>query len=136
MADYQKPLPTPTSDSRPYWEAAKRHELMMQKCQDCRSVYFPPAVSCAYCSSMNVEWVKLSGKGKVYTWNVFHRAFHPSFANDLPYACVVVELEEGPRIISSLVDCKPEEIQFDMPVAVVFEDVTEEVALPKFKRAS
>ncbi len=136
MAEYAKPVPVPTSDSKPYWEAAKRHELMMQRCKDCGQVYFPPAVCCSRCASLKVEWVKLSGKGKVYSWNLFHQVFHPGFAADIPYACVVVELDEGPRMVSSLVDCQPEEIQIDMTVEVVFEDITEQIALPKFKRAS
>ena len=136
MTEYTKPLPTPGIDSKPYWDAARRHELMMQKCQDCGRVYFPPSVSCNYCSSLNVEWVKLSGRGRLYTFAVANRGFTPVWAEEVPYPVIMVELEEGPRLISSIVDCKTEDLKLDMPVEVVFDDVTEEATLVKFRPAS
>jgi len=84
---------------------------------------------------MNREWVKVSGRGNIYSWFVVHYATHPDFVDEVPYAVVIVELEEQPniRLTSNMVDCKIEDIEAGMPVEVVFEDVTNEVSLPKFR---
>jgi hypothetical protein len=91
---------------------------------------------CPKCGSWNAEWAKVSGKGKVYTYIVAHQLFHPGFFADGPYAVVIVGLEEGVRIVSNVVDCRPDDIYIGMPVEVVFDDVTEEVTLPRFRRVS
>ena len=132
---YEKLLPRIDEMSRPYWEGAKRHELLLQKCQECGHYRYPPGETCPSCLSDKLEWVKVSGRGSVYTWTVFHRAYHPAYKDDIPYAVVVVELEEGPRMITNLVNCRIEDIKMGMPVEVVFDDVTEEVSLPKFRPA-
>ena len=75
----------------------------------------------------------MSGKGKVYSFGVYHRAYHKGFADELPYALVVVELDEGPRLTTNVVGCKPDELSCDMPVEVVFEEVTEDRTLYKFR---
>jgi len=131
--EYQKPLPGIDELTRPYWEAAKRHELLLQKCQQCGHYRYPPGESCPSCLSDELEWVKISGRGTIYTWTVFHQVYHPAFAGDVPYAVVTVELKEGPRMTTNLVDCPIEDIRIDMPVEVVFDDVTEEITLPKFR---
>lgn len=133
--EYRKPLPGVDEISRPYWEAAKRHELVMQKCRQCGHYRYPPGINCRGCLSDDLEWVTVSGRGTIYTWTVFHKVYHPAFAADAPYAVVAVELEEGPRVTSNLVDCPLEGIRVGMPVEVVFDDVTEEVTLPKFRPA-
>ena len=132
---YEKLLPRINEMSRPYWEGAKRHELLLQKCQECGHYRYPPGETCPSCLSDKLEWVKVSGRGSVYTWTVFHQAYHPAYKDDIPYAVVVVELEEGPRMITNLMDCRIEDIKVGMPVEVVFDDVTEEVSLPKFRPA-
>lgn len=132
----QKPLPHIDEVSRPYWDAAKRHELLLQKCQECGHYRYPQGETCPSCLSDRLEWVKVSGRGSVYTWTVFHQVYHPAFKEDVPYAVVAVELEEGPRIITNLVDCKIGDIKVGMPVKVVFDDVTEEITLPKFRPVS
>lgn len=132
---YEKLLPRIDEMSRPYWEGAKRHELLLQKCQECGHYRYPPGETCPSCLSDKLEWVKVSGRGSVYTWTVFHQAYHPAYKDDIPYAVVVVELEEGPRMITNLVNCRIEDIKMGMPVEVVFDDVTEEVSLPKFRPA-
>lgn len=132
---YEKLLPRIDEMSRPYWEGAKRHELLLQKCQECGHYRYPPGETCPSCLSDRLEWVKVSGRGSVYTWTVFHQAYHPAYKDDIPYAVVVVELEEGPRMITNLVNCRIEDIKMGMPVEVAFDDVTEEVSLPKFRPA-
>lgn len=133
MADYNKPLPQIMGEASEFWEGCKRHELLIQRCKDCSTYRHYPRPMCPNCGSWNVEWAKVSGKGKVYTYIVAHRPFHPAFSGDIPYAVVIVELEEGVRMVSNVVDCKPEDIYIGMPVEVVFDDVTEEVTLPRFQ---
>ena len=130
---YQKPLPRIDEVNRPYWDAAKRHELMLQKCQGCGHYRYPPGETCPRCLSDSLEWVKASGRGIIYTWAVVHQVYNQAFANEVPYTIASVELEEGPRILTNLVDCHIEDITIGMPIEVVFEDVTEEVTLPKFR---
>lgn len=129
----QKPLPRIDESNRPYWEATKRHELFLQKCRDCGHYRHPPGETCPSCLSAELDWVKVNGRGTVYTWTVFHQVYHPAFEKDVPYAVVAVELEEGPRLLANLVDCPVETITTGMPVEVVFDDVTEEITLPKFR---
>lgn len=133
MSEYTKPIPVPSEDSRPFWEAAKRHELSLQRCSTCGSFRFPPAPLCPECTALGGEWTKVAGTGKVFSYVVFHRAFHKSFEKDVPYAVAVVELAEGPRLVSNIVGIPPEQIRCDMPVEVVFEDVTPACTLPQFK---
>ncbi len=133
LVEYTKPLPVPSELSAPFWEACRRHELIIQRCQNCRAFRFPPAILCPECLSESVEWTRVSGRGKIFSFVIFHRVYHPSFAADVPYAIALIELEEGPRLVSNIVDCPPAEVVCDLPVEVVFEDVTPEVTLPKFR---
>ena len=131
--EYDKPVPLPYSVSEGFWQAARRHELRLQKCLECGRFRYPPSPACSGCLSARAEWAKVSGRGTVYTFTIFRRAFGPEWTSDIPYNTALVELEEGPKMISNVVGCSLEEIEIGMPVEVVFEDVTEEVSLPKFK---
>jgi uncharacterized OB-fold protein len=91
---------------------------------------------CPHCQHLESEWVKLSGKGKVYSFVIVRRANHPGFAKDAPYVVAIIETDEGTRYTSNIIGCKPEEVYIDMPVEVVFEDVTPEITLPKFRPAA
>ncbi len=135
MSDYTKPIPTPSEDSVPYWKGTKQHKLMMQLCRDCPSYWFPPAEVCSECTSDAYDWKAVSGKGRVFSFVIYHRAYHPGFKEELPYVVAVIELDEGPRMLSNVIGCKPEEVRCDMPVEVVFEDITDEMTLPKFRPA-
>ena len=131
---YAKPLPAIDEETRPFWDYAKKHELRMQKCVECGKIYYPPSTLCPHCHSWKgSEWVKLSGKGQVYSFIVARRATNPAFAKEVPYVVAIIETEEGGRLISNVIDCKPEDVKIGMPVEVVFDDVTDEVTLPKFK---
>lgn len=132
MVEYSKPLPEITPDNKPFWDACKRHELSLQRCQDCGHLRLPSPI-CQECLSMNAEWVKVSGRGKLYTWTTIFQRYHPAFTDELPYNVAMVELEEGPRVITNIVECKNDDLHIGMEVEVVFEDVTEEITLPKFK---
>jgi len=133
MTAYPKPLPRITPDNRPFWEAARRHELHLPRCLDCQRPWWPPGPVCPDCLSARHEWTRVSGRGVVSSWVVFHKLYFPAFADDIPYAVVQVELEEGPRLISNLVGVKNEEIRLGMPVEIVFDDVTPEISIPRFR---
>jgi len=132
-AAYDKPLPIINDENRGHWEAARRHEFRLQRCLDCGYIRFPIAFACPKCQSPNTEWALLSGRGKVASWVTFHKAYWPGFANDLPYVVVQVELDEGPRYLSNLIEVEGRDITAGMAVEVVFDDVTERVTLPKFR---
>jgi len=133
MFQIDKPLPRPTEDSAPYWEAAGRGQLRMQKCGSCGLFRFPPSILCASCLSGEAEWVKLSGRGTVFSWIVIHQSQHPAFNADTPYNVAIVELEEGPRLHTNIVECANDDIHIGMPVEVVFDKVSGDTTLPKFR---
>ena len=135
MAPIPRPLPRPSPFSRPFWEAARRHELMIQRCLSCRNHIFYPRYNCPWCGSRDLEWVKASGRGKVYTYTVARRPTHPAFADRVPYVIAIVELEEGPHLTTNIVDCDPNSVRIDMTVQVSFEDVDEETTLVTFRPA-
>ena len=131
----QIPLPEIDDLNREYWEGCKRRELLAQRCADCGRLRFPPQPMCPFCTSMHTEWTKLSGKGQVFSWTVCHPPVLPAFEDKSPYNVILVELDEGIRIVSNLVDCENDQIEIGMPVEVLFEDITDDVTLPRFRRA-
>ena len=133
MENYLKPLPIIDDDNRSYWEYCKNHELRMQKCRDCGYIRFPSSILCPRCHSMDADWIKLSGRGKIYSFVIYRAPYHPSYTDDIPYTVAIIQLDEGPRMESNIIDCKVEDIRIDMPVEVYFDDVTDEVSLPKFR---
>ena len=98
----EKPVPHPTEESLPYWEAASAGKLRLQRCASCHAVRHYPQPVCPKCYSIEVEWIDASGRGAVHSWTVAHHAFHPAFKADLPYTLVIVDLEEGPRAMGRL----------------------------------
>ena len=131
MTTAEKPIPRVDDLNRPFWEAANRGELVLQRCRDCGRWRYPPSWGCPDCLSEDTEWAPVSGRGALYSWVVFHRSYHPAF--EVPYNVAIVELEEGPRLITNVVDCALEEMRVGMPLEVTFDRVTEEIALPKFR---
>jgi len=113
-----------------YRECARQGRLVFQRCQECGTFRHPPRILCAECASDRVSWVPSTGRGTIFSWTVTHQAPHPAFASQVPYAVVVVELEEGVRIVSGLRDLAPEHLELDLPVEVVLEEVAEGVPLP------
>ena len=136
-AEYRKPVPVPLNVefTRPFWEAAKRHELVMPRCKRCWHMFFYPREQCPLCFSAELEWVKVSGRGRLYTYTVVRRPANPAFNDDVPYVFALVELEEGPRMVSNVVECAIEAVKIDMPLVAVFDDVTPEWTLVKFRPA-
>ena len=131
-----KPLPQIGPDMAPFFEAARRHELAVQRCTGCGTLRFPARAICSRCLGREAAWVPVSGRGTVFSYTVMHQAAHPGFAAEVPYAVVVVELDEGVRLLSNLVDCTLADVRIGLPVQVTFDDVTSEVTLPKFRPRS
>ncbi len=130
---YDKPLPTMDGLTREFYDWCKRRELRFQRCSDCRSWRHVPREMCAACGSWNWEWARSSGRGTVFTWTVVARALHPAFQHTVPYAPVVIGMEAGVRLISEIVDCAPDRLEIGMRVEVIFDDVTADITLPKFR---
>ena len=135
MREYKKPIPVITPEMRPFFEAAKRHQLVVQRCQQCGTYRFPAREICSNCLSRAAAWVPVRGAGEVFSYNVMHQVYHPGFADEVPYAVVVVKLAEGAKMNSNLVGVPPPAIRIGMRVQVVFEEISDEVTLPKFAPA-
>ncbi len=135
MANYTKPIPAVTPEMKPFFDAAKRHQLVVQRCTQCGTHRFPAREICSSCLSRQAEWVPVSGDGEVFSYNIMHQVYHPGFADEVPYAVVVIKLKEGAKMTSNLVGVEPRHIKIGMPVHVVFEDISDEVTLPKFAPA-
>jgi uncharacterized OB-fold protein len=136
MADeYRKPLPSPSALSQPYWHGLSEGQVRVQRCSGCGEYVFYPRPHCPACLSEALEWVAVSGRGRVYTYTVVRRAMNPAFADDVPYVYAIVELEEGPRLMTNVVGCAPEDVRVDMPVKAVYDSVTSEITLLKFEPA-
>jgi uncharacterized OB-fold protein len=126
-------IPPSSELTQPYWDAACKGELVVQHCGDCDQRPFPPRAHCPQCGSAELQWSKVSGRGTVYTFTIAHRPPHPVFSDQCPIAIAVVELEEGPRMISNIVGCEPADVEVGMAVQVVFEQIDDsDVALPVF----
>jgi uncharacterized OB-fold protein len=127
-------LPQPTPETQPFWDGTKAGELRLQRCEDCAHAYFPPRPFCPKCASRKVGWFRASGRGTLYSYVIHHRPM-PGFTP--PYSIAVVEVAEGPRMMTNIVQCPqtPEALQLDMPVEVVFTQVSDEISLPQWKPA-
>jgi uncharacterized OB-fold protein len=129
-----RPLPLLQGMTGEFYDWCRKGELRFQRCDACSAWRHVPREICARCGSAAWSWARASGRGRIFTWTVAERAMHPAFAADAPYAPVVVEMEEGVRLVSQMVDCAPDALAIDMPVEVVFVAATPEVTLPKFRR--
>jgi uncharacterized protein len=132
MPDIKKAMPAITASNQAFWDAARRRELVMYQCLNCGAVY-SRVTDCLSCGNPRTDWVRVSGRGEVFTFCIYHQAFHPAWQDDIPYNVAYVKLAEGPLLLTNIVGCSNEDIYIGMPVEVVFEDVTEVVTLPKFK---
>jgi uncharacterized protein len=130
---HPKPLPVVTEENRPFWEGCRQGKLLLQYCDQCQQHQFYPRLYCMHCGSSNVRWVSASGRGVIYSYTVIHQNKSPEFVQDTPYNVVVVQLAEGPRLMSTIVETGLAELRIDMPVTVVFDVVSEVIHLPRFK---
>lgn len=130
------PLPQPTPDDYPYWEAHASKQLRIQRCTDCETFRHPPGPFCAKCGSGNVDWPEVSGRGEVFTYIIPHYATHPSLKQVVPYNVAVVMLEDAGdvRIVSNVVDAAPEEMHIGMKVALYWDPIANDKFLPRFRK--
>ena len=138
MVDYAKPLPRLEDPelTQPFWDAAKRHELIIPRCARCDSYFWYPRRACPTCLREDWEWASVSGKARLHTFTIVRQPGNPAFEDDVPYVYAVVQLDEGVRMISTLVDCEvPDDVAVDMQLEVSFDDVTDEWTLVKFRPA-
>jgi uncharacterized protein len=120
-------------EARPFWANLKAHKLTAQRCKSCNKFFsFPPQASCPHCLSAQYEWVALSGKGQVYSFVTYHRAWHPAYQERVPYNVSLIDLQEGPRLVSNVIGCGHDEVKIGMPVEIVYDD-REEYTLPQFR---
>jgi len=134
MAEAKRARPQPTPETRHFWEGAKHGELRLQRCDACRHAYFPPRPFCPACASREVTVFRASGRATLYSYVISHRPA-PGFVP--PYSIAVVELEEGPRMMTNVVGCAqtPAALVLDMPLEVRFEALDDEISLPLFAPA-
>jgi uncharacterized OB-fold protein len=126
-------VPAVTPLTEPYWAGARRGELLIQRCSACGHLWHPPLPRCPECHGASLSWIPVSGRGHVYTYTVVYHATHVAMQDRLPYISALIQLEEGPRVLTNLVHCLEEDVKVDMPVRVVFEPLTEEISLPQFE---
>jgi len=130
------PLPQITEETRPFWDWCKEGVLKLQRCSDCSEFRFPPSVACPNCSSMNFSWEPVSGTGSIFSFVTFQRLYHKAFASLLPYMVAVVELSEGPRVVSRLTGVKETDVvKCGTQVKVRFEQLSDDLVLPLFELA-
>jgi uncharacterized OB-fold protein len=126
-------LPTPDDDTRGYWEAAAEGRFLLARCTSCGRAHHYPRPFCPFCWSRDIAPEQASGRATLYTYStVFMNDLAP-FAERLPYVAAVVELEEGPRVMTNIVDCQPEELRIGMSLRVAFTPLTDELAAPVFR---
>ena len=128
------PLPTITDDVAPFYEAAARGELHIQRCDDCGEWRHYPRPACPTCLSRRFTWQRASGNGEIFTWTIVHGPTLPAFMDTLPYNVVDVLLDEGVHFVSQVLECPPGALRAGLPVTAVFVAVTDDVALVKFRR--
>lgn len=129
------PAPVVSPEARPFWEAAAEGRLLLQRCSDCRAVIWYPRGLCPDCSSVRLEWFEGSGRGSVYSYTVVRRGGPGPYSEATPYVLAYVELEEGPRVLTNIVDCDPESIGVGDAVQAVFHPAGEKSALVRFRPA-
>ncbi|SDI09515.1 hypothetical protein SAMN05192534_12125 [Alteribacillus persepolensis] len=133
MADHSgKNFPTPTKETAPYWEGCRNHQLVIQQCPKCEYYQFYPRMMCTHCSHGYMDWVTVSGNGRVISFTVIRRPISPAYKAEAPYVVALIKLDEGPTMMSNIVECEPEKVFIGMKVNVVFEDWSEDISIPKF----
>ena len=134
MSDIPKPVPRRDGLNAEFYDFVNRHELRFQCCTNCDTFRHMPRESCEHCGSFDWEWRASSGNATLFSWTTIHRALHPAFADDIPYTSVVVEMEEGVRLVTRLEDVPDDELEIGLPLQVEFAKVAEDVVLHQFRK--
>ena len=128
-----KPSPVVDTETRPFWEGAKANKLMLQRCGSCRKYTFYPRALCTHCHSAKLAWTQASGEGTIYSYTIARRPAGPAFQADVPYVVALIDLKEGPRMMSNIVTSDVESVRIGQRVRVVFDPLSPEITLPKFE---
>lgn len=136
MAAPRFDLPTPDVETQPFWDATRARRLVLQRCAACGRHQFYPRPFCASCWSSEIDWVEASGRATLYTYSIVHQNDLPPFPERVPYVAAVVDLAEGPRMMTNVVDCDLEMLEVGMPLEVAFRDLDEEITVPVFRPAA
>lgn len=132
----KKPLPEVIPLTQPFWEATAKKQLVIQRCADCRAWVWCPRPACVECGSERLQWTPVSGRGKIFAFSVIREVVGRSlraFEGDIPYVAAWIDLDEGPRLLSNIVDCPIEKVRIGMEVEALFEEAAPGIFLPKFK---
>jgi uncharacterized OB-fold protein len=131
-----RPPPQPDEITRSYWEAAAEGRLVLQRCEDCGRLQYPPEIVCSYCSHQGFELTEVSGRATLYSFALVERPFHAGFVNRVPYVLALVELDEQPglRMLTNLLDTDPEALEIGMELELCFEQIGE-MRVPQFRPA-
>ena len=130
-----RPKPNPTAISEEYWRAAREREFKIQQCASCGTHMHYARYNCVQCGSEDLAWIRASGLGTVYSYTIVRRAGHPAFVDYVPYVAAIVELDEGPRISTNIIDCNVEAVTIGMRVRVTFEEAEDGIVFPVFTPA-
>jgi uncharacterized OB-fold protein len=128
-------IPAVTDLTKPYWESARAGRLVTQRCRSCGRIWHPPLPACPHCHSTDIGWHEVCGNGTVYTYTVVRHATHAALADRIPYVVAIVELAEGPRLVTGITGCAPDDVRVGMAVRACFREVAEGVTLPYFEPA-
>jgi uncharacterized OB-fold protein len=135
MSAYVKPLPQPDPVTTPYWDSLREHAMKIQRCNDTGKYFFYPRGVSPFTLSDNISWELVSGQGTLHAFTIVYNMRAPGFADEVPYVVAIVELAEGPRLMTNLIGVEPDPaaIKIGTPVEIVYDDVTDEITLPKFR---
>ena len=129
-------LPTPDDHTRVFWDAARERRLLIKRCASCGRAHYYPRTFCPFCWSERVAWEEASGRATLYTYSIVYQNDLPPFPERVPYVAAVVDLEEGPRVMTNVVDCDFDALQIGMALEVVFREETDDVTLAVFRPAT
>ena len=132
MASVAKPLPMITPESAPFWEGCRTGHLLLQRCTACALWRYPPSPVCPGCGAHQFAWLPVSERGQIHSFVIYHRSFHPAYAEEVPYAVALVELNEGVRMLLRVVDFPLEALTIELSGEIRFQQLSEEIHLPVF----
>ncbi len=128
-------LPQPDLETQPFWDAARDGRLLIKRCLTCARTHFYPRPFCPHCWNPDVEWMEASGRATLYTWSVVHRNDLPPFNERVPYVAAVVDLAEGPRMMTNVVACEFDALEMGMALEAVFHPISDDVTIVQFRPA-
>lgn len=133
MSEWKRPLPEVQEFSRAFWKGCREHKLLVQHCADCDAMIFYPRRDCPECWSQDLDWKESSGRATLYSYSITYEGVEEMFADDLPIILAWIDLPEGIRMTTNIIECEPEDVKIGMELEVVYVKATDEFTLPFFK---